>query len=273
MEARRDGTPFPIRFTGSLRPSQTQAIDLARKELAGGGRKLHIVAPPGSGKTVLGLYLWAECVRRPALVLAPNSAIQAQWAARMDLFEVDPTCTNPVSTDPQSPGLLTSLTYQAVTLPRREGDDLDALAMELWQNRLIEKGQAKDPAEATVWIEDLRRHNPAYFEERSRRVSQGSTGRDRPGRRGDEYAARFVAGDSRTAARSWNRADYPRRVSPPDGPLGTCSGRCVRDARASRRHRADGDAAGPRRQRLPPTCNDTTSSSARSTMRRLSRQW
>jgi len=161
-----DKSSFPIRFAGSLRPSQTQAIELARKELASGGRKIHIVAPPGSGKTVLGLYLWADCVRRPALVLSPNSAIQAQWAARVDLFRIDPSCTPAISTDPGSPGLLTSLTYQAVTLPRREGEDLDALALDLWQDRLIEKGQAKDPAEAIVWIEDLRRHNPDYFNDR-----------------------------------------------------------------------------------------------------------
>ena len=95
-----NASSFPIRFTGALWPSQTQAIELARKELAGGGRKVHIVAPPGSGKTVLGLYLWAECVRQPALVLAPNSAIQAQWAARIDLFQIDPACSEPVSTDP-----------------------------------------------------------------------------------------------------------------------------------------------------------------------------
>ena len=58
------------------------------RELAAGNRRLHIVAPPGSGKTVLGLYLWSECIRRRAVVLSPNSAIQAQWAARIDLFAV-----------------------------------------------------------------------------------------------------------------------------------------------------------------------------------------
>jgi len=159
--------PFPtIRFRGELRPSQRDAVAIARKQLAQRQERLYIVAPPGSGKTVLGLYLWAECVRRPALVLSPNSAIQAQWAARVDLFEVDGAPERLVSTDPAEPGLLTSLTYQAVTLPRRGGEAIDDAAVEFWCDRLIEKAQAKDPDEAIAWIDDLRLRNPGYFEER-----------------------------------------------------------------------------------------------------------
>jgi len=114
----------PIRFKGTLRLSQRDVVDIVRAQLAAGERRFHVVAPPGSGKTVIGLHIWAELVR---------------W--------------------------LTSLTYQSVTIPRRGGDDLDAQAVELWQF-IIEKGQAKDPVVAQVWIEDLRRHNRAYFEQR-----------------------------------------------------------------------------------------------------------
>ena len=159
--------PFPaLRFTGSLRPSQRDAVEIARRQLAAGHRRLHIVAPPGSGKTVLGLFLWGECLRVPALVLSPNSAIQAQWAARVHLFDGPGGAAEWVSTDSESPGLFTSLTYQSVTLPQRGTADLDSQAIELWQERLIEKGQAKDPDEAAVWIDDLRRHNPDYYEDR-----------------------------------------------------------------------------------------------------------
>lgn len=114
---------FPVRFAGSLRPTQREAVAVAEKQLADGQRRIHVVAPPGSGKTMLGLYLWAECVGRPAVVLSPNSAIQAQWIARTQLFHVEPAVrTGQLSTDPKRPGLLTSLTYQSVTLPRRGGD-------------------------------------------------------------------------------------------------------------------------------------------------------
>ncbi|MFN3149385.1 DEAD/DEAH box helicase [Bremerella sp.] len=159
--------PFPtIKFRGQLRPSQVQVREVAQQQLSQGERQLHIVAPPGSGKTVVGLYLWAEMIKRPALVLSPNSAIQSQWAARTDLFETDRPMSMLVSTSPDEPKLLTSLTYQAVTLPRRGDDGLDHAAMSLWEDRLISKGQAQDPAEAKVWIRDLKKHNRDYYDER-----------------------------------------------------------------------------------------------------------
>jgi len=159
--------PFPtIKFRGQLRPSQVQVRDVAQQQLAQGERQLHIVAPPGSGKTVVGLYLWAEMIQRPALVLSPNSAIQSQWAARTDLFETDRPMSMLVSTSADEPKLLTSLTYQAVTLPRRGDEGLDHAAMSLWEDRLIAKGQAQDPAEAKVWIRDLKKHNRDYYDER-----------------------------------------------------------------------------------------------------------
>ncbi len=54
-----------IGFSGKLRPSQTAASEIIKKQLAAGEKQLHIVAPPGSGKTILGLYVWADLVRLP----------------------------------------------------------------------------------------------------------------------------------------------------------------------------------------------------------------
>ncbi len=206
---------FPkIKFNGILRPSQKDVVAIAKKKLAEGKKRIHIVAPPGSGKTVLGLYLWAECIGVPALVLSPNSAIQAQWAARTDLFLFNPkqpggesTTTSKtaeltiqkiegspndpssdrgpgayenddgineiqaqfskwVSTEPKSPSILTSLTYQSVTLPQRATDNLDEQAEELWKDKLIEDNQAETLIEAEFWISDLREKNPDYHERR-----------------------------------------------------------------------------------------------------------
>ncbi len=39
---------------------------------------LHIVAPPGSGKTILGLEV-AVRLNKPTLILAPTLAIRDQW--------------------------------------------------------------------------------------------------------------------------------------------------------------------------------------------------
>ena len=78
-------------------------------------RRFHLVAAPGSGKTVLGL----EIVRRinhPTLVLTPTITIRNQWADRLvELFlragEGRPIW---VSTDLKKPALLTVATYQAL---------------------------------------------------------------------------------------------------------------------------------------------------------------
>ena len=100
-----------IGFTGKLRPSQIASSEVIKKELDSNSKELLIVAPPGSGKTVLGLYVWSDLVRLPTLVLSPNSAIQAQWIERAkELFYLDGR-EGDIGTDPKKPGILTSLTY------------------------------------------------------------------------------------------------------------------------------------------------------------------
>ena len=154
-----------IGFNGRLRPSQVAAVSVIEPQLDIRGKHLHIVAPPGSGKTVLGLYVWANLVRKPTLVLSPNSAIQAQWAARTDLFDLDGK-EEYVSTDAKKPGLLTSLTYQSITMPKRGGEQLDQVAIELWSESLIAKGETVDEESAIAWIEDLQIKNKKYYDER-----------------------------------------------------------------------------------------------------------
>ena len=154
-----------IKFGGKLRPSQVAAVSVISPQLEVDGKHLHIVAPPGSGKTVLGLYVWSDLVRLPTLVLSPNSAIQAQWAARTDLFDLDGK-EDFISTDPKNPGLLTSLTYQSITMPKRGGEELNEAAIELWTESLISKGEAIDEENALAWQEDLKIRNNDYYEDR-----------------------------------------------------------------------------------------------------------
>ena len=141
------------------------AVSVIEPQLDIQGKHLHIVAPPGSGKTVLGLYVWANLVRKPTLVLSPNSAIQAQWAARTDLFDLDGK-EKFISTDPKKPGLLTSLTYQSITMPKRGGNELNEAAIELWIESLIANEEAIDEENALGWIEDLKIKNSDYYEDR-----------------------------------------------------------------------------------------------------------
>ena len=58
---------------------------------------LHVVAPPGSGKTVLGLEMMRR-VDKCTLVLAPTITIRNQWEERMfECFIEQEKCTIPLS--------------------------------------------------------------------------------------------------------------------------------------------------------------------------------
>lgn len=122
-------------FTSTWRRYQELCLDAFEADRAAGRRETLLVAPPGSGKTVVGL----EVVRRlgvPALVLCPSQTIQRQWAQKQALF-------GPPSAD------LHVLTYQALC----QADDPDGLlrhaAAERWaRERAAATGAT--PAEAAA---------------------------------------------------------------------------------------------------------------------------
>src|SRR5690606_39247853 len=71
--------PLPLadwRYDGELRTYQAEV--LAQIPVSPTDAAMHIVAPPGSGKTLLGLLLAAREGRR-TLVLAPTVTIRQQW--------------------------------------------------------------------------------------------------------------------------------------------------------------------------------------------------
>ena len=92
-----------------------QALLLDGLDLYLDDKRLHLVAAPGSGKTVLGL----EVIRRidqPTLVLAPTITIRDQWVDRLlDCFlPVGEPRPFWVSTDLKNPAPFTVATYQAL---------------------------------------------------------------------------------------------------------------------------------------------------------------
>lgn len=75
---------------------------------------LHIVAPPGSGKTVLGLEI-AIRLNKPTLILAPTIAIRNQWVQRLcELFLQVNSVPEWISSDIKKPAFLTVATYQGL---------------------------------------------------------------------------------------------------------------------------------------------------------------
>ena len=68
-----------VKFYGTYRPYQQRVLDNLVAFLD--NEKIHIVAAPGSGKTILGLEL-IKRIDKPSLILAPSIAIREQWIER-----------------------------------------------------------------------------------------------------------------------------------------------------------------------------------------------
>ncbi|WP_437921550.1 DEAD/DEAH box helicase family protein [Sphingobacterium sp. LRF_L2] len=104
--------PKTIQFKYPWRAYQQRILDNLSTHLE--DRHLHIVAPPGSGKTVLGLEV-AIRLNKPTLILAPTTAIKNQWIQRFcDLFLQENDKPEWLSTDIRSPAFVTVVTYQGL---------------------------------------------------------------------------------------------------------------------------------------------------------------
>ena len=105
--------PETMAFRRPWRTYQARLLERLKIYMADG--RLHVVAAPGSGKTVLGL----EVLRRidaPTLVLAPTITIRDQWVQRLEEHFLPDGQEQPcwVSTDLRKPEKLTVGTYQAL---------------------------------------------------------------------------------------------------------------------------------------------------------------
>ena len=115
-----------LAFRGTWRRYQALALEAFERDRAHGLRSTHLVAPPGSGKTLLGFEILRR-LGRPALVLAPNSAIQQQWTGAGAPFGAPPGL---VADRPGAP--VACLTYQALARLDDPGAALRAAAEARW---------------------------------------------------------------------------------------------------------------------------------------------
>ena len=110
-----DPQPQPSwRFAGTFRPYQQRILE--RFDDLKQDHRIHIVAAPGSGKTILGLELICR-LGQPALILAPTITIRDQWIDRFAAHFQHNGASNPrgwCSTSLHNPAFLTVITYQAL---------------------------------------------------------------------------------------------------------------------------------------------------------------
>ena len=125
------------RFAGRWRHYQELCLEAFEADRAAGETQTLLVAPPGSGKTLIGL----EIVRRlgvPAVVLCPTQTIQRQWRDRQAMFGA-------VSED------VHLLTYQSLCRADDPEGMLRAAAERHWlTERALATGQTAEEVEAEV---------------------------------------------------------------------------------------------------------------------------
>lgn len=102
-----------LQFSGTWRSYQKRVLDNCQSYMK--DRKIHIVAPPGSGKTTLGI----ELIRRlgqPCLILSPSIVIRQQWVERIqDAFLTEKgEADSIITSDIRRPAAITAITYQAL---------------------------------------------------------------------------------------------------------------------------------------------------------------
>ncbi|MCW5821270.1 MAG: DEAD/DEAH box helicase family protein [Cyanobacteria bacterium TGS_CYA1] len=152
-----------LSFLHPLRGYQEEIIELAHQKLNAGERELNIVAPPGAGKTIIGLQLICD-FKIKTLVLCPNTTIQNQWIKKLDLF-ISPesqtvTASDFIGKSTTKPQPISVHTYQALSTPEREQELIVNSALSSWLEE-INGDQER--------IDQMRDYNPkAYAKELSR---------------------------------------------------------------------------------------------------------
>lgn len=146
------------RFRGTLRDYQEDILGQSFPP----DEPLHIVAPPGAGKTLVGLLLAIRDGRR-AVALTPTTTIRHQWGATARELATDP---DQVSEDTAAPADLTVMTYQALSVVRSD-DAVGDLARVQWHDELAEAGRTTESAEA--FLNALQEENPREYRSGLRR--------------------------------------------------------------------------------------------------------
>ncbi len=107
-------TEFPKETTFKYPWRKYQSRILGELQNHLGDKHLHVIAPPGSGKTILGLEVALQ-LNKPTLILTPSIAIRNQWIQRFcDLFLQVDNVPDWISYDIRNPKFLTVVTYQGM---------------------------------------------------------------------------------------------------------------------------------------------------------------
>ncbi|WBX70304.1 DEAD/DEAH box helicase [Tenacibaculum retecalamus] len=100
-----------LKFLHTWRPYQDKILSNFSKHIE--DNHFHIVAPPGSGKTILGIEILKR-IGKKTIVLAPTLTIRNQWKNRLQEFFTEDCDFKEFSFDIKKPADITFSTYQGL---------------------------------------------------------------------------------------------------------------------------------------------------------------
>lgn len=104
--------PPNAQFRHEWRSYQKRVINELRTHFS--DNHLHVIAPPGAGKTVLGLEVCLQ-LNKPTLVVVPSISLQSQWIQSfVSDFLLETTVPAWISDDIRNASFFTVTTYQAL---------------------------------------------------------------------------------------------------------------------------------------------------------------
>lgn len=116
-----------IKFKYSFRDYQEETLAMLNRYI--GDKKLHIVAAPGAGKTILALELLLR-IGNKTLILVPTIAIKEQWIERLTKDFINGDKADLISSELENPKIITVDTYQSLYSLKRKGTDINKIIIE-----------------------------------------------------------------------------------------------------------------------------------------------
>ena len=158
-----------------MRGYQKEILDLVSNKFNSGAKEIHIVAPPGAGKTIIGLQILTQ-LKKPGLILSPNTTIQSQWSQKISLFLPENSSLETkeiIGTQEDLPlKPITTLTYQVLSTASNEQEYIENLARKRWIDELrTNRGLSVGEAEIRI-LELYQNNNAAYKKEISRHTTK-----------------------------------------------------------------------------------------------------
>lgn len=147
-----------MRFNSILYPYQKEILNVFEDERVHGEKKIHIVAPPGSGKTIVGLEMICR-IDEPTLILVPNLTLQEQWKDKLEklFLEENESILELVSTSISDIKKINIITYQSLSGTEDENDDVQKKILNIW----FESEKDEFPSEESflLFVNELKQEN------------------------------------------------------------------------------------------------------------------